>query len=676
MDLSKSELWQWQEGSRREWLLTNGLGGYASGTATGINTRRYHGLLMAALAPPAERTLAVAKTEDALDGIALSANLYHPDVIHPDGYRHLESFSVRKRPVFLYRAGEQWLEKSIFMVREANLTIVQYKLLASGHRARLTVRPLVAYRNFHHLLRQNDWPFAQTRLGSGVGIEAFPGAAPIYLLSDLAGYQEDGVWYKEFLYLEERERGLDAREDLYSPGYFHVDLEAGQSVAFAFAVPRPQAESIAALKENFSPGAAEELWQNQLSRRERLLEKAKTVIPCDGKGEVATWTRDLVLAADNFIVRRGEGQRTVIAGYPWFGDWGRDTMIALEGLTMLTGRFDEAWEILSAFAAYCKDGLLPNVFPDVGTEPAYNSVDAPLWFVHAAYRYWQYTLKDHALELYPTIRSIIEHYRQGTAFGIGMAEDYLIAMDDAQLTWMDAKVGDLAVTPRADKPIEIQALWYNALCICAQFAQLAGDQAWEYEALAAKVRSSAGSYWSAQRGYLADQLSEPRLRPNQLLAFSLPFPLFDPETETGRKIAQSVLAFALSELYIGPGLRTLGSGEPDYHGRYGGNQSARDRAYHQGAAWSWLLGPCLDLAARLAPNLGQARRELWLLLTPARDHFYHQGALGQISEIFAGDWPHHSCGCFAQAWGVAELLRIVGTYLAAERSIADARNDA
>lgn len=678
LQVGKLEIANWQAARKREWLLTNGLGGYASGTVLGMNSRRYHGLLMAALAPPGERTLLVAKTEDALDGVPLDCNFYQGGVLYPQGHRNLESFSAQTRPTFLYRVGRQWLEKSIFMVQEANLTIVQYRLLPPSAKAKLTVRPLITHRHFHHLMRQNDWPFAQSQLqkGRGVNIEAYPGAVPIYLLSDGAVYHQDSKWFRGFLYPVEQERGLDAVEDLFSPGYFSIDLHPNSQVAFAFAAPQPEAEVVADLVADFSPGQAELLWQRELERREKLLEKAKAILPLAGKSEAQIWAQDLVLAADSFIVRRGEGKRTVIAGYPWFGDWGRDTMIALEGLTLTTGRFDDAWEILTSFAHYCQGGLLPNCFPDVCADPAYNSVDAPLWFIHAVYRYWQYTMGEEVRTLYPTVRSIIEHYQSGTTFGIGMDRDFLIKMDNGQLTWMDAKVGDWVVTPRAGKPIEIQALWYNALCICAHLAELAGENGKKYQTLAAKVRTKATSFWDGRGGFLADLLGEPQLRPNQLLAFSLPFPLFDPSSPMGREIAQAVLASTLEELYMGPGLRSLSPKEHGYSGHYGGDQYSRDSAYHQGTAWSWLLGPFLELVARLEPDLKKAQEELWLLLAPSREHFYNQGALGQVSEIFNGDWPGEPRGCFAQAWGVAELLRIVGTYLLSERGLEHARNDA
>jgi len=678
VQVGKLELANWHEGIKREWLLTNGLGGYASGTAVGMNTRRYHGLLMAALEPPGERTLLVAKTEDLLGGVPLDCNLYSGEVIHPEGQRQLESFSRGKRPTFRYRAGGLWLEKSIFMVQGANLTIVQYQLLEPSGEARLTVRPLITHRHFHHLMQQNHWPFAQSSLleGKGVEIEAYSGAAPIYLLSDRASYSQDSKWYQNFLYTIERERGLDSREDLFSPGYFHLDLKPGERVAFAFATPKPRSEIVDNLAQDFHPGHAQELWRQELARRDALIEQAQTIMPLEGRGKIEVWARDLVLAADSFIVSRGEGRRTIIAGYPWFGDWGRDTMIALEGLTLITGRFAEAWEILTSFAHYCEGGLLPNCFPDVCADPAYNSVDAPLWFIHAVYRYWQYTRADEVRELYPTVRSIVEHYIHGTTFGIGMDQDCLIKMDNGQLTWMDAKVGEWVVTPRAGKPIEIQALWYNALLICSKLAELAGEDSQGERELAAKVQKSAEKYWDRSRGFLADLLGTPQLRPNQFLAFSLPHPLFDPGSPRSREMAQSVLVRIMEELYIGPGLRSLGPGEPLYRGHYGGDQYQRDAAYHQGTAWSWPLGPFLDLVAKLEPDLDLAREKLWLLLEPSLDHFYREGALGQIAEIFTGDWPHEPRGCFAQAWGVAEILRIVGTYLLSERGWQHARDDA
>ncbi len=628
--------------AEKEWILANGLGGYASATLCGMHTRRYHGLLVAALNPPGGRTLLVAKLEEQISvggcTYALSTNEY-PGAFHPEGYRSLREFALTNDVVTMrFKAGGAALEKRITVALEENTTYVRYRNTGDVVYT-LSLTPLVNARDFHGETPGAIEFHVYTDGGvDGPAVHVCPWWMPAgYWLSATAGRWEDArEWYYNMTYAWERRRGLNATENHFSPGRFLVSLPAGDEVTIRLSTISPQ-------EARHDPTPAP-LATGFLNRHD--------------PPEIAQLRR----TAHSFLVRRGTVERmhlthgrTVIAGYHWFGDWGRDTMIALPGLCLLHGQFAEAADILRTFAAARRRGLLPNLFLDSGEGEAYNTVDASLWFVHAVDQYLRVT-EDAALveELRPALEEIIHAYRIGTDFDIHMAEDGLIDASSPgwQLTWMDAKVGDWVVTPRMGKPVEINALWYHALRIMEAFAQRF-DWPDEYGALAERVRQRFAAYWYADGGYLYDVLGEQpdaRLRPNQILAVSLPHSPLDAAQ------AKSVVEVVTQQLLTPYGLRTLAPNDPAYCGHYGGNTWERDGAYHQGTVWGWLIGPYVDAYLRVNGHSRQAKETCRAILQPLLAHVMDAG-VGSISEIFDGDPPHAPKGTISQAWSVAEVLR-------------------
>lgn len=629
--------------AEKQWLVTNGLGGFASSTPSGANTSKYHGLLFAALKPPGERTLMLAKLDETLyvDGreFRLGANRTG-DGVYPEGYLYLHKFELNPFPTYTYSVQGMFLEKVVFMVPGSNTTVVRYALFGGPEKqVTLQIRPFVNCRHYHHTVRKNDWLFNQQAEEPGTVIEAYPGAPKLRLYSDRARYYAgDGNWFEGLYYPLESERGLDAWEDHYMPGYFEIGLTDGGSFGIIASTEEEKLKNPLLL---------------QISAERRLAQLVEQA------GYQQDFVKRLVVAADAFIVhRQSTGTKSIIAGYPWFTDWGRDTMIALPGLTLVTRRFGEAKEIIQTFARYCKDGLIPNMFPDEGGEPLYNTVDASLWFFHAVYKYLQYT-GDHGFirnVVYPVLQEIIEAYRMGTHFNIGMDADGLIyaGAEGAQLTWMDAKVGDWVVTPRQGKAVEINALWYNALMVMAWLAKTYGADKARYSTLADKVRRSfEREFWNPDKKCLYDVIRETKddaVRPNQIIAVALPFTMLDHSKEV------AVVNTVWRELYFSYGLRSLAPGHPEFKGVYRGDVVARDAAYHQGTGWSWLIGPFIT-AYRKVNDYSPASREVaQRFIAPFKAHLSEHG-LNSISEIYDGDPPHKARGCFAQAWGVAEVLR-------------------
>lgn len=627
----------------KQWVVTNGLGGYASGTPSGANTSKYHGLLFAALKPPGERTLLLAKLDETLyvDGreFSLGANLTGGGV-YPEGHLYLHKFELNPFPTYTYSIQGMFLEKVIFMVPGSNTTVVRYALFGGQDMTvALEIRPFINCRHYHHTVRRNDWPFSQQDEEKGVVIEAYPGAPKLRLYSGRAKYhRQAGNWFENLYYPLESERGLEPWEDHYVPGYFEIKLTDGESFGIIASTEEETLKNPLLL---------------QVSAERRLAQLVEQ------SGYLEDFVKRLVVAADAFIVhRQSTGTKSIIAGYPWFTDWGRDTMIALPGLTLVTRRFGEAREIIETFARYCKDGLIPNMFPDEGGEPLYNTVDASLWFFHAVYKYLQYT-GDHGFirnVIYPVLKEIIEAYSKGTHFNIGMDSDSLIhaGAQGTQLTWMDAKVGDWVVTPRQGKAVEINALWYNALQVMALLGRNYGGDKAHYITLAENVRRSfIREFWNQDKKCLYDVIQETRddaVRPNQIIAVALPFTMLDHSKEA------AVVNTVWRELYFSYGLRSLAAGSPGYKGVYRGDVVARDAAYHQGTGWSWLMGPFIT-AYRKVNDYSPASREVaQRFIAPFKAHLYEHG-LNSISEIFDGDPPHKARGCFAQAWGVAEVLR-------------------
>jgi predicted glycogen debranching enzyme len=635
----------------KEWLETNGIGGYASSTIVGLNTRRYHGLLTAATHPPLGRLVLLSKLEETLiDGAArieFGCNEY-PDAIHPRGNDYLEDFRLDPFPVFTYRAGTMGIRKTVFAVQGENTTVIAYE---ASERCALELRPLVAFRDYHSLTRRNDVLDRRVDMQTqSVSIAPYADLPRLHFAHTGATVAITGDWYYRFRYRIEQERGLDYEEDLFQPFSLRFELQADEPVAVIVSTEVRDAKN------------AEFLRVSEVQRRAQL------------KGSVAAaseFAPTLAVAADQFIVNRGKWQ-TALAGYHWFSDWGRDTMVALPGLTLATGRTQTAKNILVAFAGAVSQGMLPNRWPDAGNVPEYNTADATLWFIEAVGALMRATRDYDFLraKLIGILHDILAWHLRGTRFGIRAQENGLLACGEegSQLTWMDARVNGVPVTPRKGMPVEIQALWYNALRtmehLCAQLGD--GANASRYEALATSAYSSFQPlFWNPAHSCLYDSVDgdfrDGSVRPNQIFAVSLTHPLLDGER------SRQVVDCVERELLTPFGLRTLTRCDPRYIGVYVGGPSVRDAAYHQGTVWSWLLGPFITAYLRVHKYSAAAVDCAQRWLVPIQNHLLAAG-LGQISEIFDGDPPHHPRGCIAQAWSVGEILRILCDLSAREHS--------
>lgn len=634
----------------REWLETNGIGGFSSSTITGLNTRRYHGLLTAATKPPVGRLVLLSKLEETLiiDGkrYELSTNQY-PGTVHPQGFHYQIGFRLDPFPVFTYEVEGARLEKSVFMVQGENTTVVQYELTGvlpdtgrSTASIVLEVRPLIAFRDYHSLTHENSALNSNVETAAGLTtVKPYGDLPALHLAHDTARIDTNGFWYRNFQYAVEQERGLDFAEDLFSPCAFTFDLNASATI------------SLIASTERRDVGMANVYRKAEIDRRASLIGSLK--------GDQLI--NRLIEAAYQFIVSR-ERCKTVIAGYHWFADWGRDTMIALPGLTLTTGHAEIAKSILAEFAAHVDQGMLPNRFPDAGETPEYNTVDATLWFFEAVRSLLERTNDFDFVRanLYAVLTDIVDWHVKGTRYQIHVDDDGLLYSGEpgVQLTWMDAKVGDWVVTPRHGKPVEIQALWYNALRVMEQLAGKFKDTKAKkkYAAMAEKARATFNEvFWNEEAGCLYDVVSgearDASIRPNQVIAISLANAMLSKDR------AASVLRVVESELLTPRGLRTLSPRDPNYIGKYEGDPRRRDGAYHQGTVWPWLMGPFITAYVKtFGAKAGRKFASVWL--EQFRAHL-HEACLGQISEIFDGDAPHTPRGCVAQAWSVAELLRAI-----------------
>lgn len=635
----------------REWLVTNGIGGYASGTVAGVLTRCYHGLLVAALNPPLERTLMLAKLDDtALYGdrfYPLHTNRWADGTVGPHGYRHIERFSLEGTvPVWRYACADALLEKRVWMQPGENTTYVHYQLLRASGPLILTLKAMVNYRDYHSRTQGRGWRMTIVPIEQGICVAAFPEAVPLQVISDRAEVTLAHDWYYGFDLAEERQRGLNDRDDHLHAATLQVTLHPGETATFAASTER---------KLNLDGDAALKL---RRTYEQKLLGLWRSSLSIESK-EPPAFISHLVLAADQFIVNRSSPEepngKTIIAGYPWFSDWGRDTMISLPGLTLCTGRPEIARSTLLTFARHVNQGMLPNRFPDVGEEPEYNTVDATLWYFEAVRAYYAATEDDDLLQdLFPVLSDIIDWHCRGTRYNIHLdPADGLLYAGEAgvQLTWMDAKVGDWVVTPRIGKPIEVNALWYNALRTMAKLARQIQKPHQEYEAIADRALARFGRFWNAEVGYCYDVLDGPdghddSLRPNQIFAVSLPESPLSPTQQQG------VVEACGRALLTSHGLRSLAPNHPQYQGHYGGTQQQRDGAYHQGTVWGWLIGAFVSAHLRVYNNPAKARE----FLDPLVNHLFAHG-VGSLSEIFDGDAPMAPQGCIAQAWTVAEVLR-------------------
>lgn len=600
-----------------EWLETNGRGGFAMGTAAGLNTRRYHGLLTAALRPPVDRNLFVSRVEEEFRGVATGVAEY-PGAVAPTGYLELESFALAPFPVWRFTNG---LEKQFFLMPDRDVAVLRYRSATAGT---LRVRPFCAFRDYHALAHENGaWNRDVRETGQGIAVQPYATLPPLEIR--FAGeFRPDGHWYLRHEYAEERARGLDHLEDLYTPGVLEIELAAGEWSEVIFVLDGDPVD------------AAAEAARRQADER--------------------NW---LDLAADQFLVRRADGSLTVIAGYPWFTDWGRDTMISLPGLLVARGRLAEARQILEGFLAHLDRGILPNRFPDEGETPEYNTVDATLWMFEAVAAYQRAGGEREFLRdvFYPKAKEILAWHWRGTWYRIQAdPADHLLAAGEpgVQLTWMDARVGDWVVTPRHGKAVEINALWYNALCLMRDWAAELGDSG-TASVLAKECeitgRSFRQVFWNAERGYLNDVAGDASLRPNQLFAVSLTHSPLEPDQQ------QAVVLACERELLTPVGLRTLSPRDPAYRPRYEGSPVERDGAYHQGTVWPWLFGPYATAYLK-AFGRTQLATDHALAIALQWGEQLQIGGLGSIGEVFDGDPPHRPGGCPAQAWSVAELIRL------------------
>ena len=651
----------------REWLVTNGIGGFASGSVAGVPTRRYHGLLIAALPTPLGRTVMLnhlsewARTADGRRFQTGGQERAGGELELP-GAEHLREFRLEDGlPVWRYElGGAAVVEKRVVMPHMQNTAHVTYRLLGGAERVRLKLRPAVQFRPLEDAVGRPleealTITSVEDRLELSAGHTYPPLRLKIYGLR--ATFALDGRKVENLFYRVEERRGYDHTGELWSPGYFSVDLTA--DVGATLVASTENWETIRAL----SPEGAEAA---ERERRRRLVSLAAPA----ARGGVAA---ELVLAADQYVITpagrqedaararaTGEELRSVIAGYHWFTDWGRDTMISLEGLTLTTGRHQEAGWILRTFGHYVRDGLIPNMFPDGSNEGLYHTADATLWFFHAVNRYLEETRDRATLEtLLPVLRDIVEHHLRGTRFGIKVDEgDGLLRQgaEGYQLTWMDAKCDGWVVTPRRGKAVEINALWYNALRLLEGWEREAGE-----EARAAALSAHAGRayesfnrrFWYEEGGHLYDVVDDeggredPACRPNQLLAISLKHPALDPARWP------SVMQAAREKLLTPVGLRSLAPDHPDYKPTYDGDLRTRDAAYHQGTVWAWLIGPFIDAWVKTYPDDLAGARRLLAGFLPHLD----EACIGSISEIFDAEPPFRARGCVAQAWSVAEVLR-------------------
>jgi len=658
-----SELSNLAVSESKEWLITNGIGGYGAGTVSGMLTRRYHGLLIAALQPPLGRTLLLSKLNEIVTYDGQNYDLYcdrwADGTIFPQGYQYISNFFlVGTTPVWEYKFADALLEKRVWMKQGENTTYIRYTLSRGSLPLTLSLKGMVNYRDHHGDTHSNGWEMKINSIANGIEVAVDSDQTSLYLFSDenqktKFDWQTNHSWYHNYSLAIEKYRGLIYCEDHLLAATGMITLNEEDSITIvASTEPKPNLDAQSAWKKQYK-------YEQELLNKSQRLEFGKQ----SNQSVPPQWISKLVLAVNQFIVSRPttvfRDGKTIIAGYPWFNDWGRDTMISLPGLTLAIGRPSVARFILRTYAEYVSEGMLPNVFPDGKEEPDYNTVDATLWYFEAIYAYYQNTLdKSLIKELFPVLADIIVNYRRGTRYNIHQDADGLLYAggDGYQLTWMDAKVGDWVVTPRTGKAIEINALWYNALIIMEQLAIEIERPQLGYTNLASQTKSGFEKFWNDELGYCYDVLDTPTgnddaLRPNQIFAVSLPSvkqapPLLSPRQQ------KSIVDIVTKELLTPFGLRTLAPNHPDYQGHYGGDRQSRDGAYHQGTVWTWLIGHFIQAHLKVYQQPDTARE----FLTPIANSL-ETGCIGKISEIFDGDSPFASRGCFSQAWSVAEVLR-------------------
>jgi predicted glycogen debranching enzyme len=665
ISLNENELADFGQAMRKEWLVTNGLGGYAASTALGINTRKYHGLLVAALNPPVDRTVCLSKLDEEVcvgkDIFSLGANEFI-GAIHPQGFRFLKRFWVSPFPTYLYEAEKIEVRKTIFMPYERNATVAVYHVRNLGMvDSKIKIYPLMSCRHFHSVVdrRANQLCFAQVSRASEVELVFSQPKAALVSRAIGGTFSCNPNWIDRVHYREEEARGESSIDDCFQPGFFNFKLPHEHESAFAIAtaVSEKDGEEIAILNEiGKTINVVESLFARELNRKNKLLarfyEKHESLTAKD-------WLSWILLAADSFIVKKEE-RKFIIAGYYWFEPWGRDSFISLPGLMLVTRRFDDARKVLLKFSSYCKRGLIPDYIDDKTGEPAYNTVDATLWYVNAVLQYLKYTGDFEFVKatFWDGLKDIIDAHQKGTGYNIHVDQDGLLE-HGPRLTWMDAENDGVAVTPRAGKAVEIQALWYNALRTCELLAKKYGENALaeDYCSMADKAKSNFDlEFWNGEKHCLFDVVdkgsADQSVRPNQVIAVGLDFTMLEKDKQN------LVVDFVMKEFLTPYGLRTLAKNDPRYKGEYFGDRRTRNLAYHNGPVWPWLTGP---LTKAYLKTKGRGSRQLKFaqetFLFPLFNQQTILNGLGSISELYDGDLPYSPGGCTSQAWSVAELLR-------------------
>ena len=662
----KEALGRFGELIEKEWLITNGLGSYASSTVLGINTRKYHGLLVAALDPPGNRTVCLTKLDEDVfvgnDVYRLGSNEFH-DVIYPEGYKLINQFSVAPFPTFSYDLGNVQVIKTVFMLQKKNAVAITYKVTNKNNSdVKVRLYPLLTCRYYHTVVYQSTIPLNFTLKSTSTQFQATfqrPQATIICRSTD-GEFKEKVNWVNHIHYRDELLRGEADVDDCFQPGYFEVQVPANTEKEFAITCAvnheGQQANAISdAIGGNIDN--IKNSFNQELSQKAELLSCFHREHP---DVPMTDWLNWILFAADSFMVENETGRKSIIAGYHWFEPWGRDTFISLPGLLLVTGKYNDAKDILKTFIQYVKSGLIPNFISDKSGIPVYDTVDATLWYVNAVLQYVKYTgdfgfVKD---ELWEKLQGIIENHQKGTLFGIHMDSDGLL-IHGPRLTWMDASVGNDVITPRTGKAVEIQALWYNTLRIMELFANKFEQPtlAEKYAAIANQTRESFNEkFWNPKENCLFDVVndkeSDTSIRPNQIFAISLDYIMLDNEK------SQNVVETVNRELVTPYGLKTLSISDPKFVGKCMGDSRSRDRAYHNGTIWPWLLGPYVTAYLKVNEYSPQARQLiLENLVLPLFTVGIHQGGLGTINEIYDCDPPNEPRGCISQAWSVAEPLR-------------------
>ena len=661
----------------KEWLLTNERGGYASSTIIGCNTRRYHGLLIASLNPLANRIMGLANCLEMVitNGKVLNLSTFEFNgKFNPEGFRYIKQFRRDTGVHFDFQLDKLELTKSLYLFPNTDEIALVYDFGSVENPTEFVLRPFVGLRDFHSL-QKSYAPLCSNLVGGGLSIRHnLPDSCELFLKCPSMDFRKDRQWWFNFVYRKERERGQEFTEDLWSPGFFKCSINSQTKIVlWANLRDRSTTGSGNAIEHTDGPQEQErssrpldlEAGRSDLRRRQ-----TKIITAAKARDERL---RALCLSADQFIAKRSskyrdagkgpEPRTTILAGFPWFADWGRDAFIALPGLLLSTGRFEEAKSVLSTFAAAVDEGMIPNRFDDYSDTAYFNSVDASLWFINAAFQYLNTTedSETFAQKLLPTIRWIIDSYSNGTRYGIGADTDGLITAgnDQTQLTWMDAKYDGVAITARHGKAVEINALWHNSLCWLAEYYATRRDRETEehHKKMAEKVSSSfCRCFWNETAGYLNDCIlpdgsADATLRPNQIFAVSLPFsPL--PHLQQARVVE------AVQRTLLTPyGLRTLSAQDSRYKSQYTGSQKQRDEAYHQGTVWPYLIGPFVEAYLKVNGLSRASKKKAAEFIEPLVRHLTEDGCVGQVCEIFDGDPPHTPRGCIAQAWSVAELIR-------------------